>query len=86
MLSRFSNVRLFADPMDCSQPGSSVHGFLQTRILEWGAMSPSRGSSQPRIEPTSPVVWALVGRFFTTETPEKPIMEPWVTVKPAYSF
>ena len=27
------------DPMDCSLPGSSVHGILQTRILEWGAIS-----------------------------------------------
>ena len=36
------------DPMDCSQPGSSVHGILQARILEWVAMSFSRGPSQPR--------------------------------------
>ena len=36
------------DPMDCSPPGSSVHGILQARILEWVAMSSSRGSSQPR--------------------------------------
>ena len=36
------------DPMDCSPPGSSVHGILQARILEWGAISFSRGSSQPR--------------------------------------
>ena len=34
--------------MDCSSPGSFVHGFLQTRILEWVAMPSSRGSSQPR--------------------------------------
>ena len=34
--------------MDCSPPGSSVCGFLQARILEWVAMSSSRGSSQPR--------------------------------------
>ena len=33
------------DPMDCSLPGSSVHGILQTRILEWVAISFSRGSS-----------------------------------------
>ena len=33
------------DPMDCSPPGSSVHGVLQTRILEWVAISSSRGSS-----------------------------------------
>ena len=36
------------DPMDCRLPGSSVHGILQTRILEWIAISSSRGSSQPR--------------------------------------
>ena len=36
------------DPMDCSLPGSSVHGILQARILEWFAISSSRGSSQLR--------------------------------------
>ena len=36
------------DPMDCSPPGSSLHGILQARVLEWGAISFSRGSSQPR--------------------------------------
>ena len=33
------------DPMDCSPPGSSVHGILQARILEWVAMPSSKGSS-----------------------------------------
>ena len=33
------------DPMDCSLPGSSVHGILQARILEWVPISSSRGSS-----------------------------------------
>ena len=50
------------DPVDCKPPGSSVQGILQARILEWVSMLSSRGSSQPRIEPTSPV---LAGRFFT---------------------
>ena len=36
------------DPMDCSQPDSSVHGILQARILEFAAMPSSRGSFQPR--------------------------------------
>ena len=36
------------DPMDYSLPGSSVHGIVQTRILEWVAFSFSRGSSRPR--------------------------------------
>ena len=36
------------DPKDCSPPGSSVHGILQARILEWIAGPTSRGSSRPR--------------------------------------
>ena len=36
------------DPMDCSQPGSSVHGILQARVLERVATPSYRGSSQPR--------------------------------------
>ena len=36
------------DSMDCSLPGSPVHGILQVRILEWVAMPSSRGSSRPR--------------------------------------
>ena len=36
------------DAMDSSPPGSSVHGILQARILQWAAMSSSRASSQPR--------------------------------------
>ena len=36
------------DPMDCSPPGSSVHGILQARKLEWVAMPFSRGPSRPR--------------------------------------
>ena len=48
-----------------SLPGSSVHEILQAKILEWVAISFSRGSSWPR-DP------ALAGRFFTTEPPGKP--------------
>ena len=36
------------DPMDCSPPGSSVHGILQARILEWVVISFSRGSYLPK--------------------------------------
>ena len=52
------------DPMDCSPPGSSVHGIFQARILELVAISYSRGSSHPGIKPRYP---ALAGEFFTTE-------------------
>ena len=41
---------LFCDPMDGSPPGSSVHGILQARILEWVAISFFRGSSRPRTQ------------------------------------
>ena len=46
--------------MDCSLPGSSVHGISQARILEWVAISSSRGFSQIGVELTSP---ALAGGF-----------------------
>ena len=48
-----SHVWLFCLPMDCSIPGSSVHGTLQTRILQWVAISFSRGFPDPVIEPRS---------------------------------
>ena len=52
------------DPMDCSPPGSSVHGILQARILEWVAMPSSRESSNPGIKPMSLISPILAGRFF----------------------
>ena len=50
------------DPMDCSLPGSSVHGILQARILEWVAIPFSRGSSQPSDQTQ---VSSVVGGFLT---------------------
>jgi len=50
--------------MDCSSPGSTVHGISQARILKWVAISYSRGLTNPEIEHMSP---ALGGGFFTTE-------------------
>ena len=44
----FSNDLALCNTVDCSPPGSSVHGIFQARILEWVAMLFSRGSSQPR--------------------------------------
>ena len=43
-----SHIRLSCDPMDSSLPDSSARGILQVRILEWVAISTSRGSSRPR--------------------------------------
>ena len=57
-------------PMDCSPAGSSVHGILQARILEWVAISFSRGFSQHRDRAW---VSCIASRFFTvwaiTEAP-----------------
>ena len=50
------------DPMDYNLPGSSVHGILQTRILEWVAIPLSRGSSRPR---DGTQVSCIAGRFIT---------------------
>ena len=52
------------DPMDCSPPGSSAHGTLQARILEWVAICFSRGSSPPGGQTQ---VFCIAGRFFTVE-------------------
>ena len=54
------------DHMNCSPPGSYVHGVLQVRKREWVAVPSSRGSSQSRIEPVPIMSPALAGRFFTT--------------------
>ena len=59
------------DPMDCSSPGSSVHGILQARMLEWVAIFFSRGSSQPRNQTQ---VSRIAGRFFI----------PWVMWEALY--
>ena len=59
---------ILCDPMDCSPPGSSVHGILQVRIVEWVAMPYSRGSSGPRDQIH---VSCFAGRFFTSKPPGK---------------
>ena len=62
------------DPMDSSQPGSSIHEIFQARILEWGAISFSRGSSWPRDRTW---VSCIVGRHFTiwaTREPKRKVM------------
>ena len=57
------------DLMDCSPPGSSVHGILQATILEWVATSFSRDLPNPGIEPGSP---ALLAGSVPFEPPGKP--------------
>ena len=53
-----------SDPVDCSPPGSSVHGILQSRILEWVAFPPPRDLSDPGMKQASPAF--QVGRDPTT--------------------
>ena len=57
------------DPMECSPPGSSVHGISQARIWEWVATSCSKGSSQPRGQ-----TWisCIASGFFTIDPSGKP--------------
>ena len=43
LLSHFSHVLLCVTPMDCSLPGSSVHGIFQAGVLKWGAIAFSEG-------------------------------------------
>ena len=52
------------DPVDCSPPGSSVHGIFQARMLEWISISFSRGSSWPKDRTCAS---CIAGRFFTAE-------------------
>ena len=58
------------DPMDCSPPGSSVHGILQARILEWLPFSSPGDLPKPGIEPGSR---ALQADSLPSEPPRKPV-------------
>ena len=62
--------RTLSDPLEYNSPVSSVHGIYQARILEWVAISFSRGSSHPCIKPTYP---SLAGKFITAEPQGKPL-------------
>ena len=57
----FNTLSRFCNPMDCSPLGSSVHGILQAKILEWAAIHFSRGSSWPRDQIC---ISCIAGRFF----------------------
>ena len=52
---------ILCDPVDCSPPGSSIHGILQARVLEWVAISFSWGSSQPRDQ----TLCCIVGTYYS---------------------
>ena len=71
MLSCFSHVWL-CDSMNYRSPGSSVHGILQARVLEWVAIPSSSGSSPPMYQIQVSCISCIAGRFFTTESPRTP--------------
>ena len=58
--------------MDCSLPGSSVHGIVQARILEWVAMPSSGDLLDPGVEPKFPVSPVLQADPLPAEPPGKP--------------
>ena len=70
----------FCDSMDGSPTGSSVHGILQARMLDWVAMPSSRGSSQPKDRTHIFCGSCTADRFFTTESPGKPLREWYLNV------
>ena len=70
-----SCIPTLCDPMNSSQPGSSVQGIFQARILEWvGLPFPPPGHlPDPGIEPESLASPVLASGFLTTAPPEKPL-------------
>ena len=68
----FSHVRLFATAWTVAHQ-AIIHGLSPARIPEWVSISSSRGSSQPRDQTCISSIFALSGRFFTTELPRKPL-------------
>ena len=72
------------DPMDCSLPGSSIHGILQATVLEWVAISCSRGSSWPRDRTQ---VSHIAGRHFNLwATREAPFCIEYESMNDFYLF
>ena len=75
------------DPVDCSLPGSSIHGIFQAFVLEWAAISFSRGSSQSRdwtrvscIVDRRFTVWATREARWHPKSPPKGQYEPRLIV------
>ena len=73
----FQSCLTLWDPMDCSLQGSSVHGILQTRILEWVAMPSYRDLPNPGLRLTSLTCPASAEQFFTTNTTSLAQMSVW---------
>ena len=78
-----SCVRL-CDPLNCSLPGSSVHGIFRARTLECVVISSPKASSWARDQIQIPVPPALAGGFFTTVPPRKPSPLPYPPPPPTW--
>ena len=77
------SCQTLCDPRDCTLSGSSVHGILQARILEWVAISVSKGSIQPRDQ-----IWVscIAGRFFTLWAPREVVVGNIHQGKPTHRY
>ena len=60
------------DPVDCSPPGSSIHGILQTRILEWVAIS------SKKVQCTPMLITPLFTIAKTWKQPNYPLIDGWL--------
>ena len=68
----------FCAPINCSSPGSSVHGILQARILEWVAISSSGDLPHPGIQPVSLTPSTLVADSLPLAPPGKPLTNEYL--------
>ena len=69
--------------MDWNPPGSSVHGILQARILDWVVIPFSRDSSRPR---DWTWIFCIAGKFFTTGQSEKPLSNILALIKESWEI
>ena len=75
LLSHFSSIH--CNPMNCSPPGSSVHGILQARIPQWVAVPSSRGSFWLRDWTHVSCGFCIAGGFFTTKPQQEAHISPY---------
>ena len=71
-------------PMDCSLPGSSVHGILQARILEWVPFPPPGDPSHPGFEPRSPALQQTLYHLGHQGSPGDRYMDGKLNIKTRY--
>ena len=73
----FQSCPTLCDAMDCSPPGSSVHGIFQAGILEWVACPPPGDHPDPGIKPMSHMSPALISRSVTTRATWEAPVDDW---------